>query len=90
MKKAIFEDEGMAAILSNARVLVNEETSLKAKLKQIGVRPKTLISYLKEKIAEDRAMLEVKKDLMPKIEYYKMSLDVNEMEVFLISLENSL
>jgi hypothetical protein len=87
----IITQSGERLVITHAEsVLINRETSLSEKLTHIGVKPATLIAYLKEKLAEDRSTLEVKKDLLSKIDYYKESCRLNDIEILILSLEKNL
>jgi hypothetical protein len=67
-----------------------QRLELHRQLHTLKVDPDQLITYLKQKIAEDRAILKVYPDLLKTSEYYLQDQKLTNVELLILRLDGSL
>jgi hypothetical protein len=68
----------------------DERLELYRQLHTMKVDPDQLIDYLKQKIAEDRAILKVYPNVLRTCEYYLQDQKLMNVELFILRLDGSL
>lgn len=71
-------------------ISLNQETSIVEKLESAGIHSGRLLQFLKQQAEISREKLEKQKSSLTKDEYYQEKLIINEVEILILYLENSL
>jgi hypothetical protein len=76
--------------LPQVTIHLSEESTIKEKLLKVGIHQERLLAFMKRNAEHNREILELRKDTISNEAYYKEKLELNEVDIFILYLENSL